>query len=246
MSVKTVVWILALALAANVAAAKEKTIVGVTTTGIPFTFLDIATQKPTGAMVDLATAIVLDIGAKPEFLVTQYSALIPSLKNGKIDLISAAMFVTEQRKQVVSYSNIVYSYGEAMFVSINDLGQYQLADLQGETIGAQIGTTFAEELRHKGIFREVKLYDSLVDIMRDVKLGRIKAGFGDRPIIDYQILNNPNLGVRVVDGYEPMSVGDVALAVSKDNPQLLQKVNDAIARMKTSGELKAIFARYGL
>lgn len=235
-----------LALAIPVAAAQETIRVGVTTTGIPFTFLDMATQKPTGAMVDVATAIVESIGARPEFVVTQYSALIPSLKTGKIDLISASMFVTDQRKEVVNYSDTVYSFGEAMFVSDQDEGQHQLADLEGEIIGAQIGTTFAEELRQKGIFREVKLYDSLVDIMRDVQLGRIKAGFGDHPIVNYQILKNPNLGIRIVEGYKPMSIGKVALAVSKDNPELLQKVNDAIAAMKASGELKIIFARYGL
>jgi polar amino acid transport system substrate-binding protein len=246
MNVKSMVWTLVFALTCNVAVAQDALIVGITTTGIPFTFLDTTTQKPTGAMVDLATAIAADMGATPEFVVTQYSALIPSLKTGKIDLSSAAMFVTDKRSEVVSFSDAVYSYGETMFVAIGDTGQYQLADLEGETIGAQIGTTFAEELRQKAIFKEVKFYDGLVDIMRDVKLGRIRAGFGDLPIVNYQILKNPNLGIRIVEGYVPMDVGQVALAVAKDNPELLQKVNSAVARLKASGELKAIFAKYGL
>lgn len=220
--------------------------VGVTTTGVPFTFVDTATQQPTGAMVDLAAAIAEDIGDTPKFAVTQFSALIPALETGKIDLISAGMFATDKRKEVVDFSDTVYSYGDAMFVAADDDTAYQIDDLAGEVVGAQIGTTFADKLQAKEIFKEVKLYDSLVDIMRDVKLGRIKAGFGDKPIIAYQVAQTPGLGVHLVDGYTPMGIGNVALAVSKENPELLAKVNASIAAMKDSGELTEIFAKYGL
>ncbi|MGR3822255.1 MAG: substrate-binding periplasmic protein [Salipiger marinus] len=235
----------ALALGAMTAQAQEVT-VGVTTTGVPFTFVDTASQQPTGAMVDLAAAIAEDMDATPEFALTQFSALIPALQTGKIDLISAGMFATDTRREVVDFSDPVYSYGDALFVAAEDAGEYQIDDLAGEVVGAQIGNTFADQLQAKGIFSEVKLYDSLVDIMRDVKLGRIKAGFGDKPIIAYQVAQNPALGVRLVEDYEPMSVGNVALAVSKDKPELLSEVNAAIAAMKDSGELAEIFAKYGL
>ena len=43
-----------------------------------------------------------------------------------------------------------------------------------------------------------------------------------------------------------MSQGTVALAVAKDNPELLETVNAALAKMKESGELAKIFAKYGL
>ena len=119
-------------------------------------------------------------------------------------------------------------------------------DLKGETVGAQIGTTFADALRALGVFGEVKLYNSIADIMRDVKLGRIKAGFGDQPIVAYQILKNPDVGVRLVVGYQPIKSGNVCLGISKDNPKLLEKVNASIAKLKANGQLKAIFAKYGL
>jgi len=235
----------ALALCAAQAQAQDLT-VGVTTTGVPFTFVDTGTQAPTGAMVNLAAAIAEDLEMTPNFAVTQFSALIPALQTSKIDVISAGMFATDKRKEVVDFSSPVYSYGDAAFVAADDEGTYQIEDFAGEVIGAQIGTTFADQLQARGIFEEVKLYDSLVDIMRDVQLGRIKAGFGDKPIIAYQIAQNPNLGVKLVEGYTPMGIGEVALAVSKDNPELLDKVNAAIAEMEQSGELAEIFGKYGL
>lgn len=226
--------------------AQDSLKVGVTTTGVPFTFLDTATQKPAGAMVDLAQAIGDEIGLPVTFETSSFSALIPSLETGKITAISAGMFATDERRKVVDFSDTVYSYGDAMFVKADDDTPYQLDDLKGQVVGAQIGTTFADKLQATGLFSEVKLYDALADIMREVQLGRIKAGFGDAPIIAYQIAQAPRLGVKIVDGYTPMSTGDVALAIAKDNPDLLVKVNAAIEKFKSDGTLTEIFAKYGL
>ncbi|GGB61568.1 amino acid ABC transporter substrate-binding protein [Tistrella bauzanensis] len=228
------------------AIAADAVTVGVTTTGVPFTFIDTATSKPTGAMVELAEAIAAETGMTAEFEVVAFSALIPSLTTGKIDMISAGMFATDKRREVVDFSTPVYSYGEGMFVAADDATDYTLDDLNGATVGAQVGTTFADTLKARGTFGEIKLYDSIADIMRDVKLGRIKAGFGDKPIIAYQISQNPKMGVRLVEGYQPMKPGDVALAVSKENTALLDAVNAAIAKLKDSGALAKIFAKYGL
>lgn len=230
---------------ASPARAEETVRVGVTATGVPFTFLDTTTQAPTGAMVDLARTIAEDNGMKATFELTAFSALVPSLSTHKIDLISAGMLATDERRKVVDFSDPVYTYGEGMFVAAN-APDVTIEDLKGQVVGAQIGTTFADSLKALGVFGEVKLYDSIADIMRDVKLGRIKAGFGDQPIVAYQITKNPDLGVRLVKGYKPLKEGGVALAVAKDNPKLLQQVNASIAKLKASGQLAKIFAAYGL
>jgi polar amino acid transport system substrate-binding protein len=231
---------------ASPSSAQDTLKVGVTTTGIPFTFVDTATQKPTGAMVDLAAAVAAEIGSAPSFELTAFSALVPALSTGKLDLISAGMYATDARREIVDFSSVVYNYGEGMFVKAEDPKNYTFDDLKGEAVGAQVGTIFGKLLEEKGIFKEVKQYESISDIMRDVKLGRIKAGFGDRPIVAYQVSQNPALGVRLVDGYTSMKTGDICIAVAKTNPQLLAKVNAAIDKLKASGKLSAIFAKYGL
>lgn len=233
-------------LAASQTVAAETIKVGVTPTGVPFTFVDTETHQPAGAMVDLAKAIAADAGFSAEFQVNAFPALIPALTTERINLISASMFVTDKRKEVIDFSVPVYAYGEAMFVAADDPKNYTLQDLKGETVGAPIGSTFAEALQSLGLFGDVKLYDSIADIVRDVKLGRIKAGFGDKPIVAYQLSQQPNLGVRLVEGYQPMKQGEIALAVAKNNPRLLAKINAAIEKLRQSGELKAIFAKYGL
>ena len=150
-------------------------------------------------MVDLITAIGDDAGFKVDVQATPFSALIPSLTSNKIDIIAAAMLITAPRKEVIDFSDPVYPYPEGMVVSIDDNTPYKsLADLKGQVVGAQVGTVYVDFLKKNGEFAEVKVYDSLADILRDVGLGRIKAGFGDYPIVAYQLSQNPSFKAKLV------------------------------------------------
>lgn len=226
--------------------AAETMKIGITTTGIPFSFVEASSNTTKGAMVDLAKAVAEDNGMEATFEIAAFAALIPSLNTGKIDAASTGMFITDERKKIVNFSDPVYSYGEGMFVAATDKDTNSREALKGQAVGAQIGTAFVEPLKSLGIFGEVKVYDSIADIMRDVKLGRIKAGFGDGPIAVYQVQHNPDLGVRMVDNYTPVVSNSIGLAVNKQNTALLDKINASIRKFKASGELTKIFAKYGL
>lgn len=111
-----------LALTASVALsgqvlAQDTLKVGSTPSGVPFTFLDVTTNKIDGVMVDIVNAIGEAEGFTPDVEATQWSALIPSLTSGKIDVIAAAMYATEERAKVVAFTEPVYSYGEGLFVA---------------------------------------------------------------------------------------------------------------------------------
>lgn len=162
--------------------------VGATATGVPFTFLDVKTNTIQGMMVDTVVAVGKAAGFQADVQQTTFSALIPSLTSNKIDIISAAMLKTPARQQVVAFSDPVYSYGEGLMVKADDPKPYvSIDELKGEVVGAQVGTVFLDMLNKKGIFKEVRSYDSIADMSRDLSLGRIKAALGDQPLIAYQI-----------------------------------------------------------
>lgn len=236
----------ALALLAGGVAAQETLRVGSTPSGVPFTFLDVSSNEIDGIMVDIIEAVGESQGFTPEVEATQWSALIPSLTSGKIDIIAAAMYATEERAQVVAFSDTVYSYGEGLFVPVSDEGEYRtLEDLEGKTVGVQVGTAYVEPLESTGLFEEVRVYDSIADIMRDVSLGRIDAGFGDRPIVAYQLSQGAS-DVRLVPEYESQVVGNVAIAVRQDDEDLLARINDGLAEIKESGRLDEIIEEWGI
>jgi polar amino acid transport system substrate-binding protein len=221
--------------------------VGATATGVPFTFLDVKSNSIQGMMVDTATAVGQAAGFKVNVQQAVFSALIPSLTASKIDIISAGMLKTPARAEVVDFSDPVYSYGEGLIVKADDAKAYKgLDDLRGEVVGAQVGTVFLDMLNKKGGFKEVRSYDSIADMMRDVALGRIKAGLGDQPIVAYQLSQGVNPNVKLAKDYKPTNVGDVCLVVRKGDAETLAKVNKGIAAIKADGTLAKIVKKWNL
>ena len=220
--------------------------VGSTPSGVPFTFLDVKTNQIDGVMVDIIKAVGEAEGFTPQVEATQWSALIPSLTGDKIDIIAAAMYATEERAKVVAFTDTVYSYGEGLFVPKDDQTDYKsLDDLAGKTVGAQVGTAYVEPLKASGKLKEVKVYDTIADIMRDVSLGRIDAGFGDRPIVAYQLAQGA-ADVRLAPNYESQITGNVALAVRPADTELLGRLNAGLQKVKDSGKLDEIIAKWGI
>lgn len=238
----------ALAVVASTPAPAQQVLkVGSTPTGIPFTFLDIKTNTVQGVMVDLITEVGKDAGLNVQIEPMQFSALIPSLTSNKIDLIAAAMFITAVRKEVIDFSDPIYTYGEGLVVPKGDSKAYvSQEDLKGEVVGAQVGTAFVDALKKTGLFAEVKAYDTIPDILRDVNTGRLKAGFADYPILAYNLKQGGFPEVRLVPSYKPVTVGSVGIGVRKTDQELLAKVNGSLAKLKANGTVDKILEKWGL
>lgn len=220
-------------------------VVGSTATGVPFSFVDLKTNQPTGAMIEIAEAIAGDAGFPIEVRVTSFSALIPSLTARKIDLISAGMLKTSAREKVVAFSDPVFSYGGGLVVPTRDKKEYQsIADLKGMTVGVQVGTRFYDQLQASGA-REVKTYDNLMDMLMDLSTRRIEAAYGDAPIFAYQMAQARMRAARLVRSFHPPSVEDVCLVMRKDDRELLGRINTSVARIKAT-KIRAILDRWSL
>lgn len=221
--------------------------VGSTPTGIPFTFLDTKTNQISGVMVDLIKEIGKDQGFAVEISPMSFSTLIAALQANKIDVIAAAMYITPPRQEVVDFSDPIYTYGDGMLVAAKDSKDYKsYEDLKGEVVGAQIGTAYVKPMQDSGMFKEVKVYDSIPDIMRDVNLGRIKAGFADLPIVAYNLSQGGFPDSRLAKNYKPTVVGSVGIAVRKGDKATLDKVNASLRKFKADGTIDRILARWNL
>src|SRR5215207_4924290 len=139
--------------AAMPASAQKVLKVGSTPTGTPFTFLDTKTNTIQGVMVDLITEIGKDAGFSVQIEPMQFSTLIASLTSNKIDVISAAMYITAPRKEVIDFSEPVYTYGEGLIVPKADTKDYTgLEDFKGQVVGAQVGTAYVDALKKTNLF----------------------------------------------------------------------------------------------
>lgn len=232
---------------AGQASAQTSYNVGSTPTGVPFTFLDVKSNSIQGVMVDVIKAIAKDAGFTVNVQATPFSALIPSLTGNKIDIISAAMYITPPRKEVIDFSEPVYSYGEGLVVAAKDTKDYRSWDeLKGEVVGAQVGTAYVDALQKAGVFKEVKVYDSIADILRDINVGRLKGGFGDYPIMAHQLGQGNYPETRLVKSYKAALVGSIGLGVRKGDKELLARINTSLAKLKADGTIDKILTDWKL
>jgi len=219
--------------------------VGSTPTGIPFTFLDTKTNTIQGIMVDVITEVGKRAGFQVQVEPMQFSTLIAALTSNKIDVIAAAMYITPPRKEQIDFSDPIYTYGEGLIVPKKDTKDYvSFDDMKGYAVGAQVGTAYVEPL--KKVFGDVKIYDTIPDILRDVNAGRLQAGFADYPIAAYNVQQGNFPDARVVKSYKATMAGSVGIGVRKGEADLLKKVYTALAAMEADGTIKTILAKWGL
>ncbi len=232
---------------AGTSVAQQVVRVASTPTGVPFTFLDTKTNQISGIMVDLMKAIGKDQGFAIEITPMTFSTLIAALQASKVDVIAAAMYITPTRQEVVDFSDPIITYGEGLFVAAKDTKDYtSMADLKGEIVGVQIGTSYVKPLTDSGLFKEIKVYDTIPDIIRDVNVGRIKAGFADFPIVAYQIQQGGYPDTRLAKNYKPVLPGSVGIAVKKGDKAMLDKINASLRKFKADGTTDRILATWGL
>lgn len=247
LKLKAICATLAFILVANAAPAQTVYRVGSTPTSVPFAFIDVKSNKAEGMMIDVIEAVSKELGFKIEIQPMQFSALIPALTSDKIDIIAAAITATPERAKIVDFSEEAYSYGDGLVVPASDKRDYAgVADLKGKKVGAQIGTRYIEYLKAQSGAEDVKAYDALPDVLREVANGRLDAGVGDFPIFAYNLSQDRFPQVRLVRTYKSGLTGGINLAVKKGNVELLNKINASLSAMKQDGRLKAILNKWQL
>lgn len=219
--------------------------VGSTPTAVPFNFLDSKTNSLQGVMIDVTAALSKELGFTPEQYTIPLSGLVPSLQTNKIDLISSAFAINEQRAKAVDFSDVLFTYGEAVIVSAKDETQYtSISDFAGKSVGVQTGSVLVDPFQAQKDIKQVRMYDSMADMIRDVSLSRIDAAVGDGPVMQYTAKHSGSSKIRMADGYHQQIKFDVGIAVKKGNSELLSRVNQGIQKIKENGTLDAILQKW--
>ena len=122
-----------------------------------------------------------------------------------------------------------------------------LEDLNGKTVGVQLGTTgdlmMSEEVgKADGLnLAGVEQYSKAADAVQALLTNKIDAVCIDDQVAKNFVAANPDELTMLDTAYSEESY---AIAVSKDNPELTEKLNGAIAELKEDGTLDAILNKY--
>lgn len=227
-----------LATAALGAHAADKINFGSSATYPPFESLD-ANNQIVGFDMDLAKALCKQMQAECTFTNHAFDSLIPALKFRKYDAVISGMDITPERAKQVSFTEPYYANSAVIIAKKGAFKSFE--DLKGKRIGMENGTTHQKYLQEKHPEVKTVSYDSYQNAIIDLKNGRIDGVFGDTAVVNEWLKTNPQLGTVGQHVTDPEFFGTgLGIAVRQDNPELLKKLNDALAAIKANGTYQKI------
>lgn len=200
-----------------------------------------------GFEMDLYKAVCEDQKLKCELVEVAWDGIIPALQEKKIDAIMNSMSATEERKQVVDFSDKYYETTVSFFGKKDEPFDYSEAGLKGKVIGVQTATSQLTWLQQKwGNVAEIKLYDTQDNADADLAAGRIDYGLADTVYTAEGFLKSDAGKEYELKGApisDPLIGGNVGAATRKGDP-LLGEFNAAIKALRENGGYKAINDKY--
>jgi len=210
--------------------------------GAPYVFPD--SEDPNhmvGFEVDIMDAVAKKLGVKAVFVNVPWDQLVPALLRQDFDIAFNGLEITKNRLDVVDFTVPYYFFSEQITVRKENNTIQSWDDLAGKRVGT-LSASYAQNLLEQNPAITAVTYPGQVEPYRDLDIGRVDAVLLDVPIAAFYVPMNPNLknvGATVGEGI-------YAGAVRKDSPELLAKINSALAEMIRSGELEAIYRKWNL
>lgn len=247
----TVAVIAALGLAGGIAAqASAQEVLRIGTEGAypPFNYTD-SNGELKGFEIDLAMALCEEMEVTCEFVAQDWDGIIPALLANRYDGIMASMSITEERMEVVDFSDRYYQTPARFAVQTgSDITDTSPEALAGMTIGAQSATIHANFLEDVYGDSDIRLYPTQDEANLDLESGRIDLILADAVVLNEWMTNSDNGSCCMFIGEsytDPAYFGSgVGVALRQDNDELRERFNAAIAAVLANGTHQEISDRY--
>ena len=194
-----------------------------------------------GIDAELAQAICDKLGYKLVIDDMEFDAIITAVSSGKADFGMAGMTVTEERKKSVDFTDPYTNAIQAIIVNDGEDTVKTKADLDGKTIGVQLGTTG-------------DIYVSDPENVKDAKVERFSKGADavlalTQKKVDAVVIDNEpakkfveqNPGTKILD--EPFENEEYAICL-KQGSDLTEEFNKALKELKDDGTVQKIIDKY--
>jgi arginine/ornithine transport system substrate-binding protein len=232
----------------RLALADEALRIGVQNERPPFSFTD-ADGELRGFDVEIARALCAMLQAACDLLPREFASLIPDLQEGRIDAAVASMSITEQRLQLVDFTDKYYQAANRFVARRATIADVSPGDLAGKIVGVKRGTTHDRYLTSTvPNASSIRRYSNSDEIYIDLALGRLDLALGDAISLTESFLET-DLGREFDFVGAPLSDpgwfghGE-GIAVRKGDTQLLERLNQALRQILTDGTYDEIRSEY--
>jgi polar amino acid transport system substrate-binding protein len=205
--------------------------VGTDATFKPFEFK--VDGKYSGFDIDLVEAVAKELGAtKVEYVDTEFKGLIPGLLAKKFDLIVSAMYITDERKQTIAFSDTYFPGGLSIMVKKDNQSIKGIKDLNGKKVAVQIGTKSAKYLEEPQ-FKDIKLVkvETNNDMFMEMETGKVDAVVTGLPAAKTYAKEKGSVTVLP----DTLTEEFYGYGIRKDDQELIKAVNEALKKIKSDG-----------
>lgn len=223
----------ALALVASTALAQDVIRMGTEGAYPPWNFINDAGDVD-GFERELGDELCKRAELNCEWVTNEWDSIIPNLVSGNYDAIIAGMSVTDERDEVIDFTQAYTPPDPSAFLAASDG-----ADLMGGVIAAQTGTLQAGYIAESGAM--------LVEFATpDETIAAVRNGEADAVLADSSFLApiaEQNADLMIVGDPVPLG-GGVGMGIRESDGELKAKFDAAIQTMKDDGSLNAMIAKW--
>ncbi|MCM3570458.1 ectoine/hydroxyectoine ABC transporter substrate-binding protein EhuB [Neobacillus mesonae] len=213
--------------------------------------------KLTGEAVEVARTIFKKMGIEEmEGKLTKFSSLIPGLKAGKFDVITAGMYITPERCEQVDFAEPDYTIGEGLAVqkgNPKNIHSYKdIAKNPDMKVSVMNGAIEIKYLEAAGVKKsQMEFVTDIPSNITALESKRVDAITMTGPTLNsaLETANAKNIEVvedftqPVVDGESIRGYGAAAFKLGDD--EIVQAYNKELKKLKESGELLDIISKFG-
>ncbi len=210
---------------------KGKIIMGTNAQFPPFEYYK--DENIVGFDIEIATKIAEKLEIELAVEDMNFDSLPSALEKEKIDFVLAGMTITNERKEKLNFSNSYYKSGQTIITMSNNEEINNKESLIGKKIGIQVGTTGEEEAR-KVDKATIFEYNTPLAAIMDLKSGNIDAVIYDLEPAKNFVSQNPD--IKIVNNL--LTEEEYAIAVRKEDVELLEFINEVIEEVKNDKELE--------
>ncbi len=195
-----------------------------------------------GFDVDLARALAVAMRVKLEIKTMPFGELMTALEKDEIDMVISGMAITPERTEMVSFVGPYMMSGKSILTKNSVLAnikaseEFNRSDLTLVALSNSTSSSFVRLVAPEAKLVEVKDYDEGVKMIMD---GKADAMVADMPACVLAVMRFPDAGLITLE--KPVTLEPIGIALSKDDPQFLNLVDnfvDAYGKMGVLAQLR--------
>jgi len=200
--------------------------------------------KLVGVEADFAKALGEELGRPVNLVEINWEDQIEALSAGRTDIIMSSLSMTRPRQLRVAFTKPYLAVGQSVLVRREDANKYLLgfpARPEG-TIGVLKATTGDFLVQQEFPRSKRKEFKSSLEAAKALEKKKIDLLICDLPVVWWLAGMNENAGLVAVPFL--LSEEQLAWAVRKSEPELLESVNNALEKLQKDGRAPAIIKRW--